>query len=138
MIRVVLDTNVIVSALLTAHGAEAAVLLLTLYGTISLVFSDPVLAEYREVLSRPKFKRPADVVTGVLADIRSVGHHVRPKRMLTVCAHDPDNRFLECAEAAEAHFLITGNKRHFPAVWKATRVANARQFLEYFAALQSE
>jgi uncharacterized protein len=137
MIRVVLDTNVIVSALLTPQGAEAEVLLLALNGAVSLGVSDSLVSEYEEVLARPKFKRPADVVAGLLADIRTVGHVVRPKHTLAVIPHESDNRFLECAEAFKAHFLITGNTRHFPREWKATRIVNAREFIEYFAAQRS-
>jgi uncharacterized protein len=138
MIRVVLDTNVIVSALLTPDGAEAEVLLLALKGTVSLGVSEPVVAEYEEVLTRPKFKNPADVVTGLLADIRTVGHVVRPQHTLAVIPHESDNRFLECAEAFKAHFLVTGNTRHFPKRWKTTDIVNAREFIEYFAAQQSQ
>jgi uncharacterized protein len=138
VIRVVLDTNVIVSALLKPQGTEAAVLLLVLHGMAAVALSEPVLAEYEEVLSRPKFKRPADVVIGLLTDIKSVGHLVRPKHALAVSAHESDNRFLECAEAARADFLITGNTRHFPTEWKTTRVVNARQFIEYFTAGQRQ
>ena len=43
---------------------------------------------------------------------------------------NPNNRFLECAETINAEFLITGNKRHFPEVWKGTKIVNAREFLE--------
>lgn len=118
MIRIVLDTNIIVSAVLKPQGTEAAALRLALSGTVMLGVSEPVLAEYEEVLSRPKFKRPAEVVSGLLADIRSVGHLVRPKHAFAVCTHEPHNRFLECADAAQAEFLVTGNTRHFPKRWK--------------------
>lgn len=133
MIRIVLDTNVIVSALLKSEGAEAAVLLLALNSNVALGISEPILAEYGEVLSRPKFKRSPEVVDGLLACIKSVGHLVRPRHTLAVISHESDNRFLECAEAYKAHFLITGNKRHFPHEWKSAQVVNAREFIEYFA-----
>ena len=48
---------------------------------------------------------------------------------------EPDNRFLECAEAAGADYLVTGNKRDFPARWKKTEIVNAR---ELFAALKKK
>jgi uncharacterized protein len=54
---------------------------------------------------------------------------VHPSNVLTVASHEPDNRFLECAESAKADFLVTGNKRHFPNVWKSVRVVNARELL---------
>ena len=52
-----------------------------------------------------------------------------------ISTHEPDNRFLECAEAAAADFLVTGNTRHFPKSWKTTKIVNARQFLDVLASL---
>jgi len=54
-----------------------------------------------------------------------------PTVQLAICRHEPDNRFLECAEAARAEFLITGNTRHFPKQHHTTRILNAREFLEW-------
>jgi predicted nucleic acid-binding protein len=48
---------------------------------------------------------------------------------LTDAKHEPDNRFLECAELAGAEFLVTGNKRHFPIDWKPSKIVNAREFI---------
>lgn len=46
-------------------------------------------------------------------------------------ARDPDdNHFLECAEAAGADYLVTGNKKHFPSSYKNARVVDAREFLD--------
>lgn len=47
---------------------------------------------------------------------------------------EPDNRFLECAEAADADYLVTGNKKHFPNQWKRTRIVNARELLDTLGA----
>lgn len=58
--------------------------------------------------------------------------------MVTVSPHEPDNRFLECAEAAAADYLVTGNRRHFPRRYKATEVVTPRQFLEIVKALPGE
>jgi predicted nucleic acid-binding protein len=62
---------------------------------------------------------------------------VTPVETLTVSRDEPDNRFLECAEAAKADFLITGNLRHFPKEWKGTRVVTARQFADLEGAASS-
>ena len=52
------------------------------------------------------------------------------KRGALAVAVDPaDNKFLECAETASAEYLITGNKRHFPAASKGTRILNAKELL---------
>jgi uncharacterized protein len=58
---------------------------------------------------------------------------VRPIQTITASPDDQDNRILECAEAAEADYLITGNKRHFPETWNKTTVLNARQLLAKIA-----
>jgi predicted nucleic acid-binding protein len=49
---------------------------------------------------------------------------------VSAAADSDDNKFLECAEAANADYLVTGNKRHFPRAWKVTRVVNARELIE--------
>ncbi|MBZ5724690.1 MAG: PIN domain-containing protein [Acidobacteriia bacterium] len=59
---------------------------------------------------------------------------VVPARTLSASSDEPANRFLECAEAAKADFLVTGNKQHFPEQWKAIRVVNAREFPGQFVA----
>lgn len=51
-------------------------------------------------------------------------------RTINESVDDADNRFLECAEAARADFLVTGNKRHFPKRWNETQVVNARELVE--------
>src|SRR5262245_38068976 len=130
MIGVVLDTNVIVSAHLQEEGLEATVFLLALSRRIMFCISEPVLVEYEGVLRRRKFSLDPDRVTRALAMIRSAGRTLRPKRTLSVCPDLEDNRFLECAEAARADYLITGNTRHFPTQWGKTKVVNARAFLE--------
>jgi predicted nucleic acid-binding protein len=55
---------------------------------------------------------------------------VRPFHKVAMSPDEPENRFLECAETIDAEFLITGNKRHFPGIWKGTKIVNAREFLE--------
>lgn len=130
MTRVVLDTNVVVSALLTKSGNEASALRLALSGFLTLCVTSEILAEYRAVLSRPRFKAiPARAIDALLQNF-SQGELVAPKFSLAVSPDPTDNRFLECAEAATADYLVTGNKRHFPAEWKKTKIVNARELLE--------
>jgi uncharacterized protein len=121
MIRVVLDTNVVVSAVLSPAGFEDRVLKLALHGKVRAYISSAILAEYERVLNYPKFDFSKARVHSMLLGIQSCVHTVRPMRELTKCLHEEDNRFLECAEVAGAEFLITGNKRHFPSHWKQTR-----------------
>jgi len=130
MIRVVLDTNVVVSSLFSPLGFEDRVLKVTLQGHAQLYISLPILSEYERVLSSPKFDFNKARVRGTLLRIQKCVHTVYPMRTLTKCRHGEDNRFLECADVAGAGFIITGNQRHFPAHWKQTSVVNAREFLE--------
>jgi putative PIN family toxin of toxin-antitoxin system len=136
--RVVLDTNIVVSALLKPGRLEDQVLRLGLDGAFTICTSLAILSEYAAVLPRPRLKLTEQEIRTTLEELRKIISLVHPSQTLLVCPHEPDNRFLECADAASADFLVTGNTRHFPPVWKTTRIVNARQFLEYLAAEQSD
>ena len=131
MIRVVLDTNVVISAHLNAGGLENLVFKLAIHRFLELCLSGPILSEYERVLASRKFSfEPVKVKTS-LAQIRKASTLVDPPHILSICSDEADNRFLECAEVAGADFLITGNKQHFPQRWKSTSVVNAREFIEF-------
>ena len=128
--RVVLDTNVVVSALLKPQGLEDQILRLALAGRLLLCASPEVFAEYAQVLHSPKFKlRPEDITT-TLKQLEESTSVVHPAHSLRISEHEPDNRFYECAEAGQADFLITGNLKHFKKGYKNTLVVNARQLLD--------
>jgi putative PIN family toxin of toxin-antitoxin system len=129
-IRVVLDTNVVVSAHLNQEGYERHVLDLGLSGRIEIAATEEILAEYEGVLRRPKFAIAAKQVSKSLRLIRAAAHVVTPRRKLTVARDPDDDCFLECAEAARADYLVTGNRRHFPKKWRQTLVVNARELVE--------
>jgi uncharacterized protein len=97
---------------------------------IQIYATPAILTEYEEVLRRSKFSRVSPkVVNGALELIRRVAI-LNPTDTLAVSSDESDNRFLECAEAADADYLVTGNKRHFPAQWKKTVVIGARELVE--------
>jgi putative PIN family toxin of toxin-antitoxin system len=131
--RVVLDTNVVVSALLKPHGLEDQVLRLALAGRLLLCVSPDVLAEYGRVLSSPKFKFQPEEVATALRQLEKASNLFRPTRTLKISTHESDNRFYECADAAQAAFLITGNLKHFKKDYHATKVVNARKLLDLLA-----
>ena len=130
MIRVVLDTNIVVSALLQPLGPPAQVFLLAVSGAIQLCVSGSVYAEYEDVIRRPRFCRDESVITAVLRSVREKGLWVRPTEAVRACGDPDDDIFLECAEAARAAYIVTGNIRDFPASWRDTRIVTARRFLE--------
>lgn len=130
-IRVVLDTNVVVSAHLKSEGYERHVLDLALAGKLQLAASAAILEEYEGVLRRPRFRLTPRQVGRSLRLIRAATKMVTPHRALNIARDRADNRFLECAEAAKADYLVTGNQRHFPKEWRQTQVVNARELLEW-------
>ena len=112
--RVVLDTNVLVSGLLNPVGAPGRVVDLLLAGEISLLADDRVLREYRLVLPRPKFAFPRADVRAVL-EFLETGSEIVPAAPSRIRLPDPDDLpFLEVAVSGGAESLITGNLRHFP------------------------
>lgn len=112
--KIVLDTNVLVSALLTRDGPAARILDAVLAGRLFLVFDDRILQEYEEVLHRKRFGfEPEDIKT-LLDFIRFEGEEVvAPPLKITL--PDPDDLiFVEVAIAGRADALVTGNKKHYP------------------------
>jgi putative PIN family toxin of toxin-antitoxin system len=112
-------------------GAQALVVSLVAFRAVELFVSEAVLAEYREVFSRPGFARlPSAEVAILLALIESEATMVTPGTRLAISTHDSDNRFDECADAAQADYIVTGNTRHFTKSHKSTRIITGRGLLE--------
>lgn len=140
MIRVVLDTNIVVSATLRAQGLPEAVFNLAIDGVIQLCISEPILAEYEEVLGRARLAIPPGKVANALARIREKGALMTDTVRVdpAACPDDPDDIiFLECAETAAADYLVTGNRKHYPNEWKKTRIVTAREFMATIANTRS-
>jgi putative PIN family toxin of toxin-antitoxin system len=125
-LRLVLDTNILVSGALKPDGLERAALVFSLTPPARLFVSLPILDEYRRVLARPELKLRPGRAAQLLALIDSRSHLVNPAHPVAACSDPDDNVFLECAEAARADYLITGNKRYYPKFWKSAKVINAR------------
>ena len=107
MINVIIDTNVEVSANLVSQGPSAAILNLATNKRIQMFVSAAVVAEYEEVLRRPRLKLDPARIADVLMLILATSIEVSPTRTLKISTHKSDNRFYECAEASEADYLIT-------------------------------
>jgi len=130
MIRVVIDTNIVVSAMLKSGSLPEAVLSLATGRIVLLCASEAILAEYQEVLNRPRLGISSKKIATALTRIREVSLVVRPSQRVNACSDPDDNIFLECAQSARADYLVTGNTAHFPQVWARTKVATPREFLE--------
>ena len=138
MIRVVLDTNIIVSALLQPLGPSAQIFVLSLGGSIQLCVSGSVYAEYEEVISRPRLRRSKEIVAATLQTIREKGLWVRPTNKVQACLDPDDDIFLECAQTAHAEYLVTGNLKHFPASWDGTKIVTPRWLFDHLSAKVAE
>ena len=128
-LRLVIDTNVVVSAALKPDGLQRTVLLLAITKPARLYVSAPILDEYRNVLKRRELRIRKGLRRQFLQLIENRAHVVIPRRRLNVTADEDDNIFLECADAARADYLVTGNQRHFPAFWKRTKIISSREFV---------
>ncbi|MGH9685516.1 MAG: putative toxin-antitoxin system toxin component, PIN family [Candidatus Acidiferrales bacterium] len=132
-LRLVVDTNIVVSAALKPEGLQRTVLLLALTKPARLYVSAPIVAEYRAVLSRPEFQIRKGLQQQLLQLVEKNARSVAPVRHLEVTRDPDDNIFVECADVAGADYLITGNIRHFPRYWKRTKIITSREFLSLVA-----
>lgn len=132
-LRFVLDTNVIVSAALRPDGLQRTALVIAVTKPASLYISEAVLSEYEEVLARRRFGIPKGERHQILQFIRRRARFVRPSVTLRIAGDATDDKFLECAEASRADYLVTGNVRDFPKFWKGTKVVTARELVEIVA-----
>jgi putative PIN family toxin of toxin-antitoxin system len=130
----VLDTNVVVSALLKPAGLPAAVVDLGFSGVFRWYITQPILTEYGIVLARRRLAVDVRKAANFFADLEDTATVVTPARKLNECTDASDDKFLECALAARADFVVTGNARHFPARFQDIRVVPPRQFLTVLAA----
>ena len=128
-LRLVVDTNILVSAALKPDGLQRTVLLLAIIKPARLYVSNAILTEYRDVLSRPEFQVRKGLRQQLLDMIRKRARLVNPARAIQVTNDPEDDKFIECADAARADYLVTGNVRHLPKFWKNTKVVTSREFL---------
>ena len=124
MVNVVLDTNILVSSLLT-YGPPAVIVDLIADGIVIPFYSNPILQEYWEVLSRKKFGFNPVQVTRLIHDIVRTGISVEGKSDKNKKVNEEDKVFYDAAVEAGA-YLITGNIRHFP---KEPFIITPAQFL---------
>jgi putative PIN family toxin of toxin-antitoxin system len=131
MLKVVLDTNVLISATLFG-GKPRKILEKAIRGEIRLCLSEPMLEELSGVLRRSKFDYSPEMIQFILTELMGIADFVNPSEMIDVVSEDPeDNRILECAVEAKANYIITGDSH----LLKLSRhlnieILNATAFLE--------
>ncbi len=109
--RIILDTNVLISAIFFETGNEARLLDEAIKHNVGLVTGLDILQEFRETLAVPKFELPPLEVLNIFQLIISISEIVLAPRAAEVKCRDPDDqKFLDCAGAGNADFLVTGDK----------------------------
>lgn len=108
--RVVIDTNVLESAALRDRGPERVVLFVAEHPDIEWVVSDEIVEEYLSVLSRPRFALPRPLLARWRRMIESVTTRIEAPVDVEFPRDRTDEKFLACALAAEADFLVTGDR----------------------------
>jgi len=131
VLRVVLDTNVLISAILFG-GKPRQILEKAIRGEIRLCLSEPILEELKGVLQREKFDYSPETIQVIVTELTGVSDFVNPSKSISVVLEDPeDNRILECAVEAGANYIVTGDF-HLQKLsrYRNIEVVNAVTFLE--------
>lgn len=132
-LRLVIDTNVVVSAALKPEGLQRTVVLLAMTKPARWYVSDAIMSEYATVLARPELRIRRGLRQQLLQLIKNHARVITPSRLAQVTSDPADNMFIECADAARADYLLTGNQRHFPKFWKNTKIITSNEFLSVLA-----
>ncbi len=127
--KVVFDTNILVSALVFPGGRAEAALLRIIEERDQLLLSKPILDELLGVLAR-KFSRDAEELAHTAVLLSELALTVRPRQKLRVVKDDPDNRVLECALAGRADAIVTGDSVLLElGEFRGVRVISLREYL---------
>lgn len=116
MHKIVLDTNIIISAIISFGYPYRILHNLVATERIKICLSEKVLNEYTEVITRTKFAQYKDFKQNalfIITNIKRVGKIYKPNVHLDIISDKADNKFLELAVFSKADFLITGNTNHF-------------------------
>jgi len=126
----VIDTNVLISAMLRWESVPGSVTEETLTGRIIPLLNDEIIAEYRDVLNRPKFRFPADAVEVVINELIKRGIFLNGETVDEVIPDPKDAVFYQVvmeARKTDPAYLVTGNLKHFPV---RSFVVTPREMLE--------
>lgn len=136
MIYAVLDTNVLVSALLSksAHSTISQLITAVIEEKLIPVYNDEILKEYKEVLSREKFHFLPELQKALVNFIKDKGFHADRIPYGELMPDESDRVFYEVALSKDNTFLVTGNLKHFP---KTPIVVTPAEMLEILLTISS-
>jgi putative PIN family toxin of toxin-antitoxin system len=131
--NIVLDTNVLIAGLLSPFGPCGQIVSMVSSGELVLSFDARILAEYEEVLDRPKFKFDKDKIATLLDHIEHRGVMIASAPLSRSLPDIDDEAFLEVAIAAQAICIVTGNQIHFPSeLCQGVKIFSPADFLSFY------
>ena len=131
--RIVLDTNVLASGLLTPFGSSGGILRMVFSGELLLCLDARILAEYKDVLHRPKFKLNRDHISLLLDFIKQYGQSISSSPLQNRLPDPDDEPFPEVAITGRVVSLVTGNRLHYPpSPFEGINIFSPSQFVQFY------
>lgn len=131
-LKIVLDTNVLISGTLTPFNPPGQILLaLAKPNFLKLLISKDIFNEYQNVLNRKKFNLNKTKINELLKHLKRISMIIAPKIKLHILEDIEDNKFLECAQEGEADYIITDDIKHFKSLkkYKTAKIIIPADFL---------
>jgi putative PIN family toxin of toxin-antitoxin system len=125
--KIVLDTNIIVSAFINPKGVPGEIISLLLSKKIIVCYDNKIFSEYVEVLKKSKFKFDSILVDEFLNFIRDNGEYIIAEPQRVKFDDEDDKVFYDVYKSCDASYIITGNKKHFP---KESNIITPREYIE--------
>jgi putative PIN family toxin of toxin-antitoxin system len=126
-VKIVLDTNVIVSALMNVIGIPAKILSLVLNGRVQLLYDNRIIFEYVEVLSRKEFGFSLEIINGMMDYFKHDDEFINAEYLNIKFSDETDKKFYEVYKSGKAQYLVTGNIKYFP---KEDAIIIPKEFME--------
>ena len=131
--KIVLDTNVLVSGLLKPFRSSGEIVRLISSGILTILYDSRVLLEYQDVLYRPKFQLDTQNIETLLTYIKQNGRVISAGPLKKRLPDPDDEPFLEVAIAGQAACLITGNTKHFPKQSRqGIKIFSPSEFIDFY------
>jgi putative PIN family toxin of toxin-antitoxin system len=125
--KIVLDTNIIVSAFLNPRGIPEEIISMVLSKKIEICYDNKIIAEYSDVLIRSKFDFDKEFVNDFLDFIKVHSEYVLAKPQKIIFTDEDDKKFYDVLKSSDANYIVTGNKKHYP---KEKAILSPKEFKE--------
>jgi putative PIN family toxin of toxin-antitoxin system len=125
--KIVLDTNIIVSAFVNPRGVPGEIISLLLAKKITICYDNRIFSEYMEILKKSKFNFDTTLVDEFLDFIKENGEYIIAEPQKIKFTDEDDKMFYDVYKSGDANYIITGNKKHFP---KEKNIITPREYIE--------